>query len=379
MTQREKTAASRNRKPAAARAVVTKASEVRTAQLRFLIPKRVPRAALTLLAGYPGKGKSMWTAEVAACLTRGEFGDPPAKVLFMGSEDTVEHVYVPRLIAAKAVLENVDFVDLRIDVPGGEELPVGSLRFPDNADQLAEIVAAGDYRLLVIDPVLAHINTKLISAFKDEQLREHLFVPLAQIAHNNDCAVVGVMHFNKRSEGEVLLRLSGSAGGIAGPARSVLYMLDSPDDPDERVLTIAKGNYARKENSSLSYRIEEVAVDLDDGTRSQIPHLVYQDKSEYTTEDLMAGGGEEGAATSELIEFLKLELKGGPRETAELMKLGGAAGLSTTKGTWFKARQRLGIRAVKTSYEGPWQLALPEHQQPQPKITRRSSRSRRDP
>src|SRR3954452_21391748 len=116
-------------KKSEARAVVTKASSVRTAQLRFLIPKRVPRGALTLLAGYPGKGKSLWTAEAAACLTRGEFGDPPAPVLFMGSEDTVEHVYVPRLIAADAVLDNVDFVDMRMSVDG-HELPAGSLRFP---------------------------------------------------------------------------------------------------------------------------------------------------------------------------------------------------------------------------------------------------------
>jgi hypothetical protein len=345
-----------------AKPVVTKASRVRTAQLRFLIPKRVPRGALTLIAGYPGKGKSLWTAEVAACLTRGEFGDPPAKVLFMGSEDTVEHVYVPRLIAAKAVLDNVDFVDLRLG-EGEEQLPAGSLRFPDNAVELAEIVREGDYRLLVIDPVLGHINTKLISAFKDEQLREHLFDPLALIAHSNDCAVVGVMHFNKRSEGEALLRLSGSAGGIAGPARSVLYMHDSPEDPDERVLTIAKGNYARLADSSLRYSIEEVSLDLDDGSRALIPHLVYRDKSEYSTEDLMNGGQTEGPAVSEVVEFLKTELANGPRPTAELMKLAGETGLSTTKGTWFKARQRLGIKPVHTDeFQGQWLLALPEHQ-----------------
>ena len=342
-----------------AKPVVTKASDVRTAQLRFLIPKRVPRGALTLVAGYPGKGKSLWTAEVAACLTRGEFGDPPANVLFMGSEDTVEHVYVPRLEAAKAVLDNVAFVDLRFE---DKELPAGSLRFPDNAPELAEIVREGDYRLLVIDPVLGHVNTKLVSAFKDEQLREHLFDPLALIAHNNDCAVIGVMHFNKRSEGESLLRLSGSAGGIAGPARSVLYMHDSPEEPDERVLTIAKGNYARKEDSSLRYGIEEVCVDLDDGTRALIPHLVYLDKSEYSTEDLLGGGQAEGPATAELIEFLKTELADGPRPTTELMKLAGESGLSTTKGTWFKARQRLGVKAHKSDFGGGWELVLPEHQ-----------------
>ena len=344
-----------------ARPVVTKASAVRTAQLRFLIPKRVPRGALTLIAGYPGKGKSLWTAEVAACITRGEFGDPPAKVLFMGSEDTVEHVYVPRLIAAKAVLDNIDFVDLRI-ADGDEELPAGSLRFPDNAEELAEIVAENDYRLLVIDPVLSHVNTKLVSAFKDETLRQHLFDPLARIAHANDCAVVGVMHFNKRAEGEALLRLSGSAGGIAGPARSVLFLHDSPDEPDERILTIAKGNYARTSDSSLRYRIDEVPVDLDDGTRAPIPHLVYQDKTDYTTDDLVTGGQADGPATSELIEFLKDELADGPRPQKELERLAAEAGLSTAKGTWFKARQRLGIKPTKSGFEGGWQLALPEHQ-----------------
>jgi hypothetical protein len=359
-----------------AKPFITKASNVRTAQLRFLIPKRVPRGALTLIAGYPGKGKSLWTAEIAACLTRGEFGDPPAKVLFMGSEDTVEHVYVPRLIAARAVLDSVDFVDLRIAGGDDEEmLPAGSLRFPDNAAELAEIVQDGDYRLLVIDPVLGHINTRLISAFKDEQLREYLFDPLALIAQTNDCAVVGVMHFNKRAEGEALLRLSGSAGGIAGPARSVLYMHDSPDDPDDRILTIAKGNYAKTSESSLRYTIEEVPVDLDDGSRALIPHLVYTDKSEYGTEDLLGGGQSEGPAVTELVEFLKAELANGPRLVTELLKLAGEMGLSTNKTTWAKARRQLGIKPQKDGYQGPWMLGFPE----EPRIKVRSKKKTGEP
>lgn len=188
--------------------------------------------------------------------------------------------------------------------------------------------------------------------------------------------LASVMHFNKRSEGEALLRLSGSAGGIAGPARSVLYMHDSPDDPDERILTIAKGNYARTADSSLCYRVEEVPVDLDDGSRALVPHLVYLDKAEYTTEDLVSGGSAEGPAVSELVEFLKAELADGPRPTAELMKRAGEAGLSTNKGTWFRARQRLGIKPRKSNFEGGWELALPEHQI---KVTVGKSRSRRDP
>jgi hypothetical protein len=356
-----------------ARAVVTSASSIRTAQQRFLVPKRVPRGALTLLAGYPGKGKSLWTAEIAACITRGDFDDPPSKVLFMGSEDTVEHVYVPRLIAAKAVLSKVDFVDLRIG-EGEDEVPAGSLRFPDDADALAEIVAAGDYRLVVIDPVLAHVNTRLVSAFKDETLREYLFNPMAQIAHANDTAFVGVMHFNKRSEGEALLRLSGSSGGIAGPARSVLYMHDSPDDPDERILTIAKGNYARTVESALRYRIEEVPVDLDDGNCARIPHLVYQDKSDYDTEDLLGGGQASGPAVTEIVEFLKVELANGPRPQKELEKLASEAGLSTAKGTWFRARRQLGITPQKDGFEGGWMLSLPEHDM-KVNVNRRSTKA----
>jgi hypothetical protein len=45
------------------------------------------------------------------------------------------------------------------------------------------------------------------------------------------------------------------------------------------------------------------------------------------------------------------------------MKLAGEAGLSTTKGTWFKARQRLGIKPIHADeFQGQWLLALPEHQ-----------------
>jgi hypothetical protein len=112
-----------------------------------------------------------------------------------------------------------------------------------------------------------------------------------------------------------------------------------------------------------------VPVDLDDGSRALIPHLVYQDKSEYATEDLLGTGQQDGPAVTELIEFLKTELADGPRPTAELMKLAGEAALSTNKATWFKARRQLGIKPHKEGYQGQWLLALPE--EPRIKVRRR--------
>jgi hypothetical protein len=66
----------------------------------------LPKACYIDLAGDPGAGKTFLAVEIAACATRGLWPDgthtAPAQVVFMATEDALETVLKPRLVAAKA-------------------------------------------------------------------------------------------------------------------------------------------------------------------------------------------------------------------------------------------------------------------------------------
>src|SRR5262245_57571292 len=62
-------------------------SEIEAKPVLWLWPERVPRGALTVLAGDPGLGKSLLTCRLAAELSRGELGGRPATSLMLTAED----------------------------------------------------------------------------------------------------------------------------------------------------------------------------------------------------------------------------------------------------------------------------------------------------
>lgn len=352
------------------RATITWANDVEEEIAEFLVPKRIPRGELSLLAGMPGRGKSLWYIEVAACLTRGDFGDPPARVLITSTEDSINTQIKPRLRAAGAVLSNVGFVSMQLD-----ERDAGQIRFPDDVDEFARVVEEGDFRFAAIDPILGHINSRLINTFKDEQLRDGLMTPLSQIAKRNDCAILGVMHFNKRAEGEALLRVSGSLGGIVGPARSLLLLHQSPDEEDQRILTNEKNNYGPLAHA-LAYEFETVALRIKEQTISH-PHLKYVGDSEYVGVDLLTGKADTPAAVKGAIEFFEAELASGPKSAAEVRAAAKQLGISQY--AFDTAKKRRGIVSRKSGFDGGWQLELPTEQIVQIRRSRGSGASSSSP
>ncbi|HZT92989.1 MAG TPA: AAA family ATPase [Gaiellaceae bacterium] len=332
------------------RATITWADEVEEDIAEFLVPKRVPRGALTLLAGMPDKGKTLWLCEIAACITRGDFGDEPARVLITSTEDSIATTLRPRLRAAGADLTKVGFVSMQV-----KDEDAGLIRFPDDVEEFRRIIEEGDFRLAIIDPILGHINSNLIASFKDEQLRDGLMTPLAQIAAENDCAVIGCMHFNKRSEGEALLRVSGSLGGIVGPARSVLFMHESPDNDAQRILTHEKCNLGPK-GAALLFEIDRVPLEIK-GRTVPTAHLRFVDESSYTGADLLSGKADTPAAVAAAVEFFQTELADSPRPSKELRAAAREIGISNY--AWDAAKARLGIVARKTDFGGGWTLDLP--------------------
>lgn len=225
---------------------VTRASEVRVEPVSFLLADRVPVGALTVLAGDPGLGKSTWSCALAAGVTAGRLGSP-APVLIANAEDSPAHVVVPRLAAAGANLERVEFFASLVGDPVTGELGEHPFTLPHDVADLEAHARKVGAKLVVIDPLNAHLGEK-VSTKSDHSVRRAL-APLASMAQRLGIAVVVVAHLNKSQGTDALYRVGGSIGFVGG-ARSLLLFTRDPEDPDgeagdRRALGHVKSNWGK--------------------------------------------------------------------------------------------------------------------------------------
>jgi RecA-family ATPase len=314
-----------------------------------------PLRGLTVLGGQPGLGKSLLTVKLVADVTRGRLGLEPGVALVLSAEDARGQVVLPRLFAANAHLGRVRF-DNVLDDAGRRQLFL-----PDDAPQVMEMVQAYGAKLIVIDPLNAHLPGK-VNTWQDQSVRLAL-APVAQLAEESGAAVLVVSHLNKGQGTDPLQRLGGSIG-LAAAARSVLLLARDPDDPEgergsRRVLAQVKSNYGAKADSLL-YAIESERITRQQaGIELEAPRVVELGYSPYSGEELLVPRDAEPAgATAEAIAFLRAELAEGPRTVPQLREASDAAGLSsdTVKG----AKSKAGVKSEKTKSvaNGPWRWAL---------------------
>jgi hypothetical protein len=245
------------------------------ARLRWLWPQRLPIGSLTLLIGDPAVGKSLLTADLAACLTvprpwpddpAAERPDPaslpplphplteegvyrsfppirgypcreipPAGAIFAAPEDG--SALYDRLVAAGADPQYISVID-GVRPPFSKDiLP---LRLPGHADQLEETIRAHRQpRLVVLDPIHALLED---GVFSSADCQAGLLARLAALAHRRDVAILAVGHFSKAPARRVFYRIRGSLS-LTAAARSILLLTADPDCPDRRILTQIKNAY----------------------------------------------------------------------------------------------------------------------------------------
>jgi len=200
----------------------------------------IPFSGLSHIGGMPGVNKSTLTARMANDVTRLGHG-----VGIIASEDSVEHVVIPRLSAAGADLDRV-------------WIPDKHMSFPHDIEALRDNIEEYGIRLIIIDPVNAHLD-KDVDSNNDKSVRSAL-APLAFMADITNCAIVMIGHPNKdRFNKDPMLRIGGSIG-IPGISRSAMIMGYNPFEAQphpERVLAIYKGNWAERPMAKR-FRVEVV-------------------------------------------------------------------------------------------------------------------------
>src|SRR5262249_2417464 len=132
-------------------------------------------------------------------------------IVLMSAEDDLADTIRPRLDAAKANPQRV----LALQAVGEVDTETGKVQdrpgmLPRDLEAIREAVAQIDARLIVIDPLMAYLDSS-VNSYRDQDVRL-AFRPLAQLAQETGCAVVVVRHLNKGAGGNPLYRGGGSIG-----------------------------------------------------------------------------------------------------------------------------------------------------------------------
>jgi len=351
----------------ARRCNVTSAAEIDARPVQWLFEERIPLGKLTVLAGRPGLGKSLWTTSLAASVTNGcmpgALLHSAANVLIASAEDDPEDTIVPRLMAADADLALVGLLDLTEHDADGK-IVRGTIALPGDVPLIAEQVRARKARLIVVDPITGYLDGNH-SAYSNQEVRRALG-PLAQLARDEHCAVIAVMHLNKSTSTDPLARIADS-GAFTALARSVLLFGADPDDPEgdhgsSRVLTIAKGNLKAAGTQSLALEVNGCTVTTATGQEIATARIEVTGRSTATAKDVL-GGAEERSAGEEARRFLEDELADGPVPANAVIAAAKNAGIAES--TLQRIKRRIGVRSVKQSGSGPWRWQL-QGQQPSP-------------
>jgi DNA polymerase I-like protein with 3'-5' exonuclease and polymerase domains len=344
------------------------ATDVEIEDYDWVWPGRFALKKIGLIVGLPDEGKGLVFSDIAARITRGdrwpcgEGQAPLGNVIMLSAEDDVADTIVPRLKAAGADCTRVHI--LKMIREGGNER-MFSLVSDLNALR-RKIIEIGDVKVVMIDPITAYLGVGKVDSFRATDVRA-ILSPLKVLAEELHVAIIGIMHFNKKTDiTSVLLRISDSlAYGAA--ARHVYGVVNDPDN-FRRLFVKGKNNLARFEQPTLAFGIDEREVGADKRTGNSIrrPFIVWHDEPVdiTATEALSAAAQSKSpSARDDAKQFLKIFLSNGPVDSTETKTAAKENGISLA--TLRRAQRDLHI---DVQHDGPidakgdrsWRWHLPK-------------------
>src|SRR5262249_4359916 len=249
----------------------------------------------------------------------GEGKAPKGNVILLTAEDDINDTIVPRLVSAGADLDRVEIVKM---VRDSEKERMFSL--VTDLDLLREKVKqVGDVNLIQIDPITAYLGNSSgkMDSYRTTDVRAVLG-PVVEFAADVNAAVVGIMHFNKKTDvNNALLRISDSLA-FGATARHVYAVVDDAEN-DRKLFVKAKNNLAAAGNKSLAYHFggREVGTDPKTGQTIFAPHILWEkDHVDVTASEAMQANANKSSpsARDEAKKFLTDILANGPVPTTEI-------------------------------------------------------------
>jgi hypothetical protein len=264
-------------------------------------------------------------------------------VIFASAEDDLKDTLRPRFDAAGADLDRIHFLTA-VTTPDGKTLP---LAFPQSIPALRQAIEETDAVWALLDPLLAFVGAGT-DAHRDPDIRRGMMTPLRALAEETRTAITGIRHLNKSQLGRAI-HLGGGSVAIVAAVRSALLVAAHPDDPELRVLAVAKSNLARR-SSSLVYRIVPWQDD------PEIPRVRWEGELDATADELLQAQGEDKGAVSEAKDFLRSSLEAGPVKATKLFSEARAQKIADI--TLRRAKKAIGVLSDRMGAEG-WYWSLP--------------------
>jgi putative DNA primase/helicase len=345
------------------------ASDIEPKPIHWLWNGWLAAGKFHILGGAPGTGKTTLAIALAATVscgglwpdgTRADAGN----VLIWSGEDDPANTLVPRLIAARGNRERVHFVT-------GTDGHGGHKPFDPATDMQALQDAAhriGGVRLLIVDPVVSAVAG---DSHKNGETRRAL-QPLIDLGAALNCAVIGITHFSKGTNGrDPTERITGSIAFTA--LARVVLIAAKKNQPEEggasRMLARSKSNIGA-DDGGFSYDLQQTELTKHPGVLAS--YVVWGAALEGSARDLLAtvetNDDEEGGAIDDARAFLKDLLARGAVSAKQVKAAVSDAGLSWR--TIERAKKQIGAVAEKTGMQGSWVWKIPEDRQQNAKNAR---------
>jgi AAA domain len=332
---------------------IRRVSDIAARPVNWLWQGRIARGKVTMLAGHPGLGKSQAALGIAAIVTtRGRWpvDRVPAElgsVIIMSAEDDPEDTIRPRLEAAGADLTRCHVIGAVLDKDqSGRERKRGFSIGEDLPRLAAALREIEDVSLVIIDPITAYLGDT--DSHRNAEVRAVL-APLAELAAEYRAAILAISHLRKSSDGDAILRVSGSLAFVAA-ARAAYLVVRDPGNDRRRLFLPAKNNLG-EDRTGYAYQIEAASL----AGEIKTSRIVWEPEAVTVTADEALSPRGTGAARPKLdaaMDWLGESLAQGPLSQVEVQAAAGTAGHAWA--TVRRAANEIGAEKTKDGYGGGW-------------------------
>ncbi len=327
----------------------------------WLWDERMYLGGFNILIGREGIGKGTLMSWVVARLALGKLPGQcygtPTNVAIIGTEDSVQNVWTPRIIAA--------LLESGAGLPEAERLveghvveyknPDGSVPRLEDVENIAAAMQEDEIKLIFFDSLLDNLDD-FTDVYRDKSVRDTLS-KAKWLGEELEAAVVGSLHPNK--SGQSFDRIVSGARAFNAVSRCSLILGDHPDESDKRVLLRGKGNYS-EEPQPLEFELVGTEFELN-GRTFPMPVARGVSASGVSLEDLMKrfagdeGGAKEPTKVEQAVQHLEAALADGkPHPTIQITAELADKGL-VSKNTLQEARRRSHVKSFQEGGAHWWQ------------------------